>query len=80
MIESSHFSVQQLIEHYEEGLDISRDETITEWTSLRSEMVKNPEKYGKLAETLKIVANSEVYPNLAKIAMAALVIPASTAG
>lgn len=47
--------------------------------SLRSNLVQHPERYGNLPDALKIIGKSEVYPNLSKVAIAALVIPASTA-
>lgn len=72
--------LQVLIDHYKDGLHLTREETVVEWVSLRSNLIQHPERYEKLPDTLKLISKSEAYPNLSKVATAALVIPASTAG
>ena len=52
-----------------------------EWVSLRSNMINNQGNFGaNVRETLQHLHSSKIYPNLAKIASATLVIPVSTAG
>ncbi|XP_033639715.1 uncharacterized protein LOC117300121 [Asterias rubens] len=51
-----------------------------EWVSLRSNMINNQGNFGaNVRETLQHLHSSKIYPNLAKIASATLVIPVSTA-
>ncbi|KAJ8043867.1 hypothetical protein HOLleu_11159 [Holothuria leucospilota] len=72
--------LEVILDHYENGLGLSREEATVEWHSLRANMVQHPGRYGKLPNALNLVSKSEAYPNLSKVAAAALIIPASTAG
>ncbi|KAJ8043866.1 hypothetical protein HOLleu_11156 [Holothuria leucospilota] len=71
--------LEVILDHYENGLGLSREEATVEWHSLRANMVQHPGRYGKLPDALNLVSKSQAYPNLSKVAAAALIIPASTA-